>query len=383
MAFSSFSEGNYHVLVFDSLDQELTMLWEENAPSTLTVSYLKLIQESNPVDLKFRYVFIKKNIDLENKVVGLLYFQDLKSSPKNISFRNNKLLSALTSLLLFVRPFRMSICGNLFAVNFPSIWFNANYIGKEQVLDIVIKVDANKKSDILIIKDLDSSFDASLTAQYKLEPYPFDLTMALNINKTWATFDSYVKALSKKYRKRAEKIIKSGEKIIRKNLEASDILSSSKRILQLFNNVANKQSVRMGLVGQNYFFEYKKRFPDLFTFQGYYYKDSLIGFATYIDHGSTLEMHYIGIDYSLNTELSIYFNMLFDGVRMSIENKKDVLELGRTAREAKANLGAIPVYFNDYIAVKNKFIKSLVNRFGNNFQREMGEGWKERHPFIK
>jgi hypothetical protein len=107
----------------------------------------------------------------------------------------------------------------------------------------------------------------------------------------------------------------------------------------------------------------------------------MIGFATYLEHGDTLEMHYIGMDYKFNNEYNIYFNMLFDGVKHAIEKKKKLLELGRTAREAKASLGAQAVYFNDYIFIKGGFTRFLVNKLGNDFNNQMGGEWRDRMPF--
>jgi hypothetical protein len=107
----------------------------------------------------------------------------------------------------------------------------------------------------------------------------------------------------------------------------------------------------------------------------------LIGFTSFIERGDQLEFHYIGIDYDYNHTHSLYFNMLFDGVEKAIMAGKKELELGRTAREAKANLGCRPVYFNDFIRIKSKTARLLADWIGGRFQTAMGEEWKNRHPF--
>ena len=77
----------------------------------------------------------------------------------------------------------------------------------------------------------------------------------------------------------------------------------------------------------------------------------------------------------------IYFNILLDGVERAIDRKKNQVELGRTAREAKANIGGKPVYFNDFIRIKGFLSKLLSKRLTKYFQSEIGEQWVERHPF--
>ncbi len=171
--------------------------------------------------------------------------------------------------------------------------------------------------------------------------------------------------------------------MILRELNAEDILIESKKIKNLFNQVVSKQTVRMGLIGENYFYEYKKRFPEEFTFIGYYFNTNLVAFATYIDHSKILEIHYIGINYNFNKELMIYFNILVNGLERAIQNKKEQLELGRTAREAKANIGGKAVYFNDYININGRLANFLSQKFTAYFQSEMGEEWAEKHPFRK
>ena len=79
----------------------------------------------------------------------------------------------------------------------------------------------------------------------------------------------------------------------------------------------------------------------------------------------------------------IYFNILLQGLEKAIQLKKEQLELGRTAREAKANIGGKAVYFNDYININGKLANFLSEKFTAYFQNEMGEEWAERHPFRK
>ena len=89
------------------------------------------------------------------------------------------------------------------------------------------------------------------------------------------------------------------------------------------------------------------------------------------------------MDNKVNATNSLYFNILFDSVEEAIKYRKKRLELGRTAREAKASLGCQPEYFNDYIRIDQPIAAFLSKALTGCFQAEIGENWKERNPFKK
>lgn len=383
MLINSFRSGDFEISVFNSLEKKVIDKWDQMNSTTLKSSYLLFLEESKPEDLFFRYVIIDKVFDNEKKIVAIIYFQHLKFTINNIHLGNSTILNLAARIILFVRPFHFLICGNLFAVNFPAISFNENIISRQQIIDILFLIEKLEKPDVIILKDLDEFFTSESLIEYGWKPYPEDLTMALDIKQEWKTLEDYKHSLTKKYRKRTEKIIESGRQIIKNEFSAYDIKKNEKQIMDLFYQVASRQVVRMGLIGPDYFYDFKNIFPEKFNFMGYYYQNKLIAFTTYVEHGDILEIHYIGIDYNFNKSLSIYFNILIDGIERAIHRKKIQLELGRTAREAKANVGATPVYFNDYFKIKGKLANSLAERLIKYFQNEIGEQWTQRHPFRK
>jgi hypothetical protein len=380
MLISSFPEGNFTVSVFDTLNDEVLQKWNFINPGSLSSEYLIFIEQSKPLDLSFRYVIVEEKISDKKITRAILYLQVLKFSAKNFQLKNNILLNALSSAVLSIKPFKILICGNLFAVNFPSLKYDDRFISLKTLFYIIEEINKIEKPDAFLLKDLADSIDENDSEKFQWKKYTQDMTMSFDINTKWKSLVDYLNQLTKKYYKRAEKIIHAGKELSKVNLNTSEILLQENRIYELFNQVAEKQTIRMGLISRNYFQEFSKRFPDKFSFIGYYMENNLIAFSTFIDHGDMLEMHYIGIDYSCNKKYQLYFNLLFDGVSRAIETSKKSLELGRTAREAKANLGAKPVYFNDYLKIRGSLAKYLFEKFGNSFQTEMGVEWNSRNP---
>jgi hypothetical protein len=90
-------------------------------------------------------------------------------------------------------------------------------------------------------------------------------------------------------------------------------------------------------------------------------------------------MFYIGFDYKRNTELQLYFNILFFGVEQAILEHKPNAIFGRTALDAKARLGCKPRYQSTFAFVRNRWIRMITLRIQNNSQSQEG-AWEQRHP---
>jgi hypothetical protein len=196
----------------------------------------------------------------------------------------------------------------------------------------------------------------------------------------WNSFDDYLNDLTKKYFKRAKKVMQAFEDVTTKELNAAEILENAREINRLYCNVINKQKVRLGIINAAYLYELKLDLSDRFELHALYLNNVMIGFYTYIFYGNEMETHYIGLDYTYNDSHKTYFNILFLSVHKMIERKYEKLELGRTAKEAKANLGAFPKQIFNYVKVTNPVAKIALNYFLKRFNRSENQKQLERSP---
>lgn len=127
----------------------------------------------------------------------------------------------------------------------------------------------------------------------------------------------------------------------------------------------------------------KKKLGDNFRVYGYFLGDKMLAFSSniYYPEKQKMEIHYIGLDYNYNNQYNLYFNLLFDGIKCAIINGFKTIEMGRTAREAKANAGAHAVENFNYIWVKPGIVRMAFNFIGSWFDSNIGEDWKKRNPF--
>ena len=83
-------------------------------------------------------------------------------------------------------------------------------------------------------------------------------------------------------------------------------------------------------------------------------------------NNDSLDAHFVGIDYNLNREFAIYQRMLYDYIKVAIDNNLKTLNFGRTASEIKSSVGAEPqdltIYLRHKKSITNKIIKLFLRR---------------------
>jgi hypothetical protein len=89
------------------------------------------------------------------------------------------------------------------------------------------------------------------------------------------------------------------------------------------------------------------------------------------------------MNYTENETHALYFNMLFDSISDCLQSGRQELELGRTARSTKAALGAQPVYFVDYVKIKNAIAGTMTSLLREKFQRFNSQPDNTPAPFKK
>jgi hypothetical protein len=355
-------------------------VWDEFLPEMhhLKQRHLQPLEKAQLPDIENHYL----QIFLKDKLIGLAYLQLFRFSPAHLNFSAPKTIQSKLIKFFLPNPLHLLICGNLFRINFQGFYFK-NEQHNAFIFDAIeLFVKQHKKLNPrgIIIKDCKEVF---LEEKYTASKYRFfngDVTMEITRRQHWNTFNDYLNDLTKKYCKRAKKIIQAFESAVTKELNAAEILGNAAAIEQLYRNVINKQQARLGIINAAYLYELKLDLGQHFELHAVYVNNVMIGFYTYIFYAGEMETHYIGLDYVYNETHKTYFNILFLSVQKMIDCKYEKLELGRTAKEAKANLGAFPKQIFNYVKVKNPLAKITLNYFLKRFNRSENQKQSERSP---
>ncbi len=383
MLLHEFLFEEYRIKVYDSIKEIQTRVeWQEMPGLTphLKSEMLRLIERSEPRDMEFRYLFVFKQ-DNPGRPCGVIYFQVLSFNHNNFNFQNKSFLHNLAALVLRLKTFRIFLAGCIFAVDFAPCCIDSGKIDYRKLMEIISEYSRMERFDIMILKDLPQNFSPEMMSLFSFEALSTDMTMQLEINPQWNSFKNYENALTHKYAQRVRKIRRQGNAVSRRLLTKTDLIKNKARISDLFLQVAEKQTLRMGIVDSTYFEQLFDSLGNNFFINGYFLDDKLIAFASHIIHESKLEVHYIGIDYLYNQQYALYFNILYDGIDLAFQHSRRSLELGRTAREAKAVVGCHPIYFNDYIKIPGFLSRRMFSLLNSYFISRIGESWKKRHPF--
>ena len=359
---------------------EHTNLWDDFLPEEhhLKIRHLLPLENAQVPDIENNYI----QVFHKDKLIGLVYLQLFKFTHTNLNFDNSKSLQSRVIKFILPKQLYLLICGNLFRINFQGFYFK-NEQHNAFIFDAIeLFVKQNRKINPcgIIIKDCKEVFVEEKYIASKYHFFTGDVTMEITRRLHWNTFEDYLNDLTKKYVKRAKKIMQAFEGVVTKELSAAEILENAAAVDQLYWHVVNKQQVRLGTVNAAYLHQLKSDLKDRFELHALYLNNVMIGFYTYIFYTHEMETHYIGLDYTYNDTHKTYFNILFLSVQKMIERKYEKLELGRTAKEAKANLGAFPKQIYNYVKVKNLFAKIALRYFLKRFNRSENQKQLERSP---
>lgn len=371
--------------VFTSLE-DIAIEWDSILPQNhpLRSAQLMALERAHLPFLTFNYLFCYEAGS--SKLAAVVYFQYVHFNKNHYQYPLFKnLLARSIEKYIMRRGFHILICGNVFRIDCPGFYFTDPDYSVPDFFELQKSFAGQlvPAPDATLLKDWQEPFPDENAAKFGYRRWPGDLTMKMDILPEWKNFSDYEKALKHKYAQRLRKIQNMGLGIERKELEPDEIEAYGAQIIQLYTNVVKKQVVRLVIANKDYFIEMKKLYGGAFHMVGYFAKDQLIGFSSHIEHGDCWELHYIGIDYEKNEQYKLYFNIMYDGIAMAIAADKKSVELGRTAREAKAMLGAKPIYFHSYYKLNSWLVNRLVAQFAGRFNEKTGELWQNRHPYKK
>lgn len=389
--------------VYDSVSMINAEHWNKIVPfgsEFLELPFLSVIEKERPKNMHFHYSII---YDV-NKPVAIAYFQVIDFSTESFGsllkqensdasclvtgYIKKHITNHITNHILRGADkinMRLLICGNCH-ISGEHGFTSIPEINKIEVIDALADViyrisRAEKlrgKIAAVLLKDF---YDSSLDHVKELEEYKYhDFLVEPNmiVEILWSSFEDYLGAMNKKYRSRAKGIIKKGAEIERKTFQVSDITANSAKIQKLYDNVHLKAQFRMASLHTAYFAELKRTLGEHFNFIGYYYDGKLIGFRTSFVLKNSIEAHFIGLDYTVNKDLELYQNILYDYIQEAITKNKEQLFLGRTASEIKSTVGAEAHHLTCYIRHRNSLSNRIIKPFVDYLTPSE---WVPRNPF--
>jgi len=342
---------------------------------------IDMVEKANVPNIQNYYVITYEGTN----AIYFAYFQLLSVKTIHFNLGNKKIQQlALCTVVQLLKP-TLLVVGNLFRHDALFFQYNQNDISAEKKAEIyqatVDHMVAYTNASGIFLKDVDPSNAKFIQADNSYTPMLEDISMEMNLPAHWLTFSDYENELKHKYVQRCKKIRKSFKDVQIRELSLEDVEKYSIEMEQLYLQVTQKQLVSMGILNPIFFVEMKKVLQENYKVCGYFYQDRLIAFSSAILHDDEFDMNYIGFDYTLNSSLNLYFNILFYCLEHAISLGRKKLVLGRTAPEAKAILGCEPDYRFSYYKLRNVIVNWFYQMVAGYFKEQQGDSWKDRHPF--
>lgn len=284
-------------------------------------------------------------------------------------------VTARPKLLVAGHLFRHDVCSLHFTEDLSP--FQAFQLYQSAIESALKKTGAGA----VLVKDTPDSF-ISYYANYAPEFLMLrnDISMRMDLKEEWTTLKDYEKGLKHKYAQRLRKVRTAFDEIRIEELDEKKTFEKKAELYSLYRQVSDHQPVRLGGLSEEFIPLLKQHFKDELRVWAFYEGEKMIAFGSAWVYSERFDMFYIGFDYARNSELQLYFNILFFSVEKAIEFSKKELVLGRTALEAKARIGCRPDYLSTFLYIRNPLIRNIVARGQQRFLKMEGE-WENRHPF--
>lgn len=167
--------------------------------------------------------------------------------------------------------------------------------------------------------------------------------VAYSLKGSFGSFDDYYNSRSKPRRAKIRKTLKKLEDAGLTCEERSggegveDLFTDD--VHRLYMNVLDRAQVKFETIPADFFRELARQLPDESTFTLFRKDGRIVGFCSGLRGQGQHNMLFCGLDYSLNADAELYFNILYRGLGHGLVPGVEVVHVGAAADQFKQHLG--------------------------------------------
>lgn len=365
--------------------------WDDvtgDASLYLRYDHLRALEDVMAAEMAFRYVIY---YSAQNLPIGVAYFQVLDLVDNGSAYREavQRLGRGIGSRIVNDLKVRCLVNGNVFHCGDHGSYFKPGVSDADRfaaVADTMRKLDkggfCTPKASVLLFKDIrPAHFEgAGALMEEHYHPLAMDVNMVMYVDPTWRSLDGYQEALTSKARTRIRAVLSRSGALEVRSMSAEEIRRSAPRLQELLDQVLARSPFTFGRLKADVYAHWKEHLNQRLLFHGFYLSGKLVGFNSAFVLNDTLDVQYVGFDYDLNPPHAIYQRMLLDTLEFSLDKGLHRINLGRTAEQAKSNLGAVPVETQFHVKHRNRLANKLIGPF---LRSVKPDAFEQRTPFKK
>lgn len=196
---------------------------------------------------------------------------------------------------------------------------------------------------------------------------PAEPFMVLPVRPEWQNFEDYLGAMSTKYRTRAKKALKLAEGCEHVDLSDAPAHSWAAWASYLLKQTLRDKTVTLPASLEVLLTTYKENLGEAFRVFGYRKDGHWVGFITAIVDDEVVHAMHMGFEPHYAQQSQFYQRSMMDLVRLAMEERKPLLNMGRTATEIKSTMGAVPVENSFVFFSPRPVVRALLRLYARRF----------------
>lgn len=200
------------------------------------------------------------------------------------------------------------------------------------------------------------------------------------------TWENYLADMRTKARTKVRRILKLSEALTFSQLTLEEVRLQADALHVLYMQVYGRAAFRLGCLQPEDLVLLKEELGDRFQVWVAVLEEEVIGFHCGMCDGHEVEAFFVGFDGGRNKSHALYQRMLVEFIQWGIREGCSVVNLGRTALDIKASLGAEPHRLVLHERMRNPLLHALARwaaRASAPKQNVLKRAWKEEQLSSK
>jgi predicted N-acyltransferase len=184
--------------------------------------------------------------------------------------------------------------------------------------------------------------------------------------RKFSDFEQYLAALKAHYRqdirRSKKKLEKTGPGFTLARITGGPELEQmySEEVHKLYLAVVERAESKLEILPREFFLAMVREFRESISFTYIRSGEGIVGFNWALRSGQTYRFMFCGIDYKLNEDAELYFNLMYAELDNGLKADVAAIEVGQTADLFKARLGCFQIPLAFY--VKATIFQGLLRR---------------------
>lgn len=194
------------------------------------------------------------------------------------------------------------------------------------------------------------------------------------------TWEDYLAAMRTKARTKVKRILTLSAPLDFQSLSAGEIEAELDDLYRLYMNVYGRAAFRLGCLQPEDLVLLKEELGEKFQLWVAKLDGQTVGFHCGMSDGEDVEAYFVGFEVTYNKSHALYQRMLVEFIQWGIAEKCTSVNLGRTALDIKASLGAEPQRLVLHERMKNPVMHALARwaaRASAPKQHVLKRAWRE------